>query len=306
MKVLRRIIDSINGFQIICETYNDEPDTLLQTVATFIHCLGHGGRLSSNTVVSKKHTYSNRYLPNASSIPDQFFCLSQTTNKVCQCNFFAHLSYSLEINLAAMKYFGKLLIISQSNNYKFTTFAEQINELYLTPQLKDSLKPGLFEFEIQSQSLFDWFDMNNESPRFEWMAITVVYRQLSDLFTHFGEKMTVDNHAYEYTCQTIEALLKCAPSVRKLANDDNFLLCICDHIMQILDMVHGSFSDYIRQYGNAKVKWFVFFITLLENISESLFSSFNVGAKIFEQFEAAFEYDPKLVQLRMYVKRRMY
>lgn len=205
-----------------------------------------------------------------------------------------------------MKYFGKLLITSQSSNYKFTTFAQQINKLYLTPQLKESLKPGLFGFDIQSQSLFDWFDMNNELPRFEWLATTIVYRQLSDSFTHFGENMITDNHAYEYTCQTIEALLKCSPSVRKLADDENFMLAIIEHMMQIFDAVHGSFSDYIRQYGNAKVKWFVFFITLLENISESLFSSFNVGAKIFEQFEAAFEYDPKLVQLRMYVKRRMY
>lgn len=167
-----------------------------------------------------------------------------------------------------MKYVGKLLIISQVDEYKFTTFAQQLDELYVTPEVKRTLKLCLFDFDIQSQSLVDWIDTSieldtsNDSSRFEWMAATIIYKQLSDTFIRFGEHIPIESaltsasyesRAYEFTCQTLEALLKCSSATRKLADEENFLLCIIEQMIQIFDAVRGSFSEFARQHGNAKV-----------------------------------------------------
>lgn len=180
---------------------------------------------------------------------------------------FAFFLVRSEINLSAMKYIGKLLILSQASEYKFPTVAQQIEDLQMTAPMKHCLKPILFEFDVQSQSLVDWFDAPvefdtaDESTQYEWMATVIMYRQLSDSFNRFGDctltKVTAatahENRSFEYTCQTLEVLLKCSESARKLADEENFLLCIVDQMIQICEAVHGSFSDFARQNGNAKV-----------------------------------------------------
>lgn len=169
-----------------------------------------------------------------------------------------------EINLSAMKYMGKLLILSQATEYKFPTVAQQFDDLYMTPEMKHCLKPSLFEFDVQSQSLVDWFDtpiefdITDERTRFEWTAAVIMYRQLSDSFNRFGESVPttaspLHSRSFEYTCQTLEVLLKCSASARKLADEENFVLCIVDQMIQICEAVRGSFSDFARQNGNAKV-----------------------------------------------------
>lgn len=168
-----------------------------------------------------------------------------------------------------MKYVGKLLIMSQVDEYKFTTVAQQLEELYVTPEIKDALKMCIFDFEIQSQSLVDWIDtcieldIDTDASRFEWLAATIMYKQLSDSFVRFGEHIPIESastvssyesRAYEYTCQMLEALLKCSSATRKLADEEHFLLCIIEQMIQIFDTVRGSFSEFARQHGNAKVK----------------------------------------------------
>lgn len=160
-----------------------------------------------------------------------------------------------------MRFIVDLMIISQSASYPFETFVEQLNELKLSVKVKKSIKKFMFNADISSQAVVNWFESSDTEESVDGFAATeILYSQLAELFERFCDpssikQMTIgsSDKCFEFTCKSLETLLKCSEKARAIATHDQFVLSIVEQMEQIFTNVNGSFTDFVRKSNNAKV-----------------------------------------------------
>lgn len=142
-----------------------------------------------------------------------------------------------------------LLVVSQSDEFKFKTFADCLNELEITEEMELSANRLVTDGQIKSQSIVDLIaESNDEDERF---AVDILYRLLVGLFVEPPTQS--DGKMHENVCKTLEALLKCSLRVRHIANEENFLLHIVEQMDKVAESMGGSYTEFVRKHGNAKV-----------------------------------------------------
>lgn len=156
-----------------------------------------------------------------------------------------------------MRFITDLMIVSQSGNYNYLTFSDQLNETPVSIHVKESTKKFIFNTTIISQSVVDWLDSSDSD---KICAAEIMFEQLANLFERFKDISQIKHIAVENrdkcfaaNCKALETLLKCSNRARKIATNKRFLLSIVDQMEQISTDIGGSFTDYIRRNGNAKV-----------------------------------------------------
>lgn len=142
-----------------------------------------------------------------------------------------------------------LLVVSQSDEFKFKTFADYLNELEINEDVELSANRLVTDGKINSQSIVNLIaESNDEEERF---AIDILYRLLVGLFVQPPAQSELK--MYENVCKTLEALLKCSARTRNIATDEKFMLQIIDRMENVADSIGGSWAEYVRRYGSAKV-----------------------------------------------------
>lgn len=162
-----------------------------------------------------------------------------------------------ELSGSVMRFLTDLLIMGQTSDFDFVTFADLINELPLSANVKESTKKFIFNADFISQSLVNWLE-NGES---DTTAAEILYKQLACSFERSNDistskKLPSDvsiSKQFESNCKAIEALLKCSERARDLATNDQFLMVIVDQMEKVISSVGGSLTDFIRRNGNVKV-----------------------------------------------------
>lgn len=227
MKVLRRLAASSIAFPIICEALNEDPELFDGLVTLFIYGLSDKGKNQNNLQKKYGEIYSS-------------------------------LSFKIsDINISIMRFITDLLILCQSSNYNFVTLADHLNEVPLTAHVKESTRKFIFNTDIISQSVVNWLESSDSD---EICSAEILYGQLANLFERFNDtsqikQIPVRNRekCYAATCKALETLLKCSDKARKIATKERFLLSIVVQMENISANVGGSFTDFIRRNGNAKV-----------------------------------------------------
>lgn len=162
-----------------------------------------------------------------------------------------------------MRFIIDLMIISQTTVYPFETFAEQLNELRLSERVKESTKKFIFSAAISSQLVVNWTDSSDvEESDDGTFATEILFGQLAELFElKFSnmssiKSLTATNRekCFEYTCKSLETLLKCSDKARAIATGQDFVLTVVDQMGEVCDNVGGSFTEFVRKNGNAKVR----------------------------------------------------
>lgn len=161
-----------------------------------------------------------------------------------------------------MRFIVDLMIISQATSYPYETFAEQLNELRLSNKMKESTKKFMFNADISSQSVVNWFDSSDTDESGDGLCATeILYSQLAELFERLSDSSSIKHFpggnrdkCFEYTCKSLETLLKCSDKARALATEDKFVLSIVEQMEEIYNHVGGSFTNFVRKSGNVKVK----------------------------------------------------
>lgn len=156
-----------------------------------------------------------------------------------------------------MRFIIDLMILSQSSNYNFITFADQVNEMPLSANIKESTRKFIFNRDIISQSVVNWLESTDTD---ELCAAEILYGQLANLFERFNDNSQIKQipvanreKCFTFNCKALETLLKCSERARKIATEERFLLSIVDQMEKISTAIGGSFTDFIRRNGNAKV-----------------------------------------------------
>lgn len=161
-----------------------------------------------------------------------------------------------------MRFIVELMIISQNNNHYGQTFTDQLNELQLSAKVKDTVKKFIFNTDVSSQSIVNWYESleTGQSNDEEIYATEILYRQLAELFERFGECSTVNvlplenrDKCFEYVCKSLETLLKCSEKARVLATKDRFVLSIVEQMEGVYNEMGGSFRELVRKSSNDKV-----------------------------------------------------
>lgn len=174
-----------------------------------------------------------------------------------------------------MRFITNMMIISQASDYQFATFAQLLNDMHLSANIRESTQKFVFNVDFISQSIVDWLDgSETDSPNDEPYVTELLYKRLSELFEHFSYSSTnkqppiVENQykCFEFTCQTLETLLKCSNKARILATEDSFIIAIVEKMENIFASVGGSLTDYVRKCGNLKVEKYVKKLKLLLHI----------------------------------------
>lgn len=163
--------------------------------------------------------------------------------------------------MPVMRFITELMIISQSTNYSFMTFADHLNETTLSTKVKDSTKNFIFHTDIISQSVVNWLETpNTDQPNDAVYATEIIFRQLTNFFEKFNDNAQIkkspsgnEEKCFEYCCKTLEMLLKCSEKARSIATQERFMLSIVDQMENIYACIGGSFTEYNRRSGNAKV-----------------------------------------------------
>lgn len=157
----------------------------------------------------------------------------------------------IDTRLPVLRILTNLLVMSQSDEFKFKTFADLLNGLEINEELELSANRLVTDGKIISQSIVNLIaESNDEEERF---AVDILYRLLVRLF---GQYPTLDGKIHENVCKTLEALLKCSIRIRSVATDEKFLLKIVEQMGIVADSVGGSWTEYIRRHGNVKVSVF--------------------------------------------------
>lgn len=143
-----------------------------------------------------------------------------------------------------------MLVVSQSDEFKFKTFADCLNGLEINEDMETSANQLVTDGRINSQSIVNLIaESNDDEERF---AVDILYRLLVELFVAPPTQSEAKMH--ENVCKTLEALLKCSPRIRNIASDESFLLHVIEHMGKVVDSIGGSWAEYVRKYGNAKVR----------------------------------------------------
>lgn len=230
LRILRRLAISPVGFQIICEAFAQDPEHLEEAVSLFIYGLSSKGK----AIIWLLH--------------------------VKQINI-GVLTFISDINVPVMRFIIDLLIISQTTVHPFDTFAEQLNDLRLSAQVKESTKKFMFNADISSQSVVNWFESSDTEETDDYVFATeILFSQLAELFGRFcdpssNKLLPNRDKCFVYTCKSLETLLKCSDKARTIATEDKFLLSIVGQMEDIVSDVGGSFTEFVRKYGNGKVSY---------------------------------------------------
>lgn len=156
----------------------------------------------------------------------------------------------VDSRIPVLRILTNLLVVSQSDEFKFKTFADCLNGLEINEDMEASANQLITDGQINSQSIVDLIaESNDDEERF---AVDILYRQLAELFVAPPSQSEAKMH--ENVCKTLEALLKCSPRIRSIASDENFMLHIVEQMGKVVDSIGGSWAEYVRKYGNAKVK----------------------------------------------------
>lgn len=165
---------------------------------------------------------------------------------------------STEINAPVMRFITELMIVSQSNNYNFKTFVDQLNETPLSATVKESTKKFIFNADIISQSTVNWLENYDSDPPV--CIAEILYRQLANLFERISDnaqmkQLSIRNRekCFEYNCRSLETLLKCSDKARNIATEERFILSIVDRMEKIYSSIGGSLTDFQRKHGPVKV-----------------------------------------------------
>lgn len=142
-----------------------------------------------------------------------------------------------------------LLVVSQSDEFKFKTFADCLNGLEINEDMEVSANQLVTDGQINSQSIVNLIaESNDDEERF---AVDILYRLLVDLFVQSPTQS--DGKMHENVCKTLEALLKCSTRIRSIASDEKFLLQIIEQMGKVMESIDGSWAEYVRRHGLAKV-----------------------------------------------------
>lgn len=165
--------------------------------------------------------------------------------------------FHLDISIPIMRFFTEMMIISQ-NVHHCQTFTEQLNELRLSIKIKETVKRFIFNADISSQAVVNWYE--TEPPIDEKYATEILYRQLAELFEHFHDSASVKiipsecrDKCFEYVCKSLETLLKCSDKARALATNDEFVLSIVIQIEGVYNNMGGGLKEFVRKTSNDKV-----------------------------------------------------
>lgn len=160
-----------------------------------------------------------------------------------------------------MRFVIELMIISQNTNHYCQTFTDQLNELQLSVRVKETVKKFIFNADVSSQSVVNWYEsLDTEQSSDEVYATEILYRQLAELFERFSDFSSIkvlpsenQDKCFEYVCKSLETLLKCSDKARILAVNDQFLLSIVEQIDGVHCGMGGSFRELVRKSSNDKV-----------------------------------------------------
>lgn len=160
-----------------------------------------------------------------------------------------------------MRFITDLMIISQNSDYPFTTFVEYLNEMKLSPSIMESAKKFMFNADLSSQAVVNWFEGSDTEQSDDAMYATeILYRQLAELFDRFSDIASIKqipaanrDKCFEFTCKSLETLLKCSGRARILAAQQNFALLIIEQMQDVYSSIDGSFTEFVRKNGNSKV-----------------------------------------------------
>lgn len=151
-------------------------------------------------------------------------------------------------------------MLSQISDYPFVTFTELLNEVKLSANVKESTRKFIFNGNNISQRLVDWIECSESENAI--CVSELIYGQLANFFERYDEcestkhklpENTKENR-FEYCCKALEELLKCSKPARTLATKDRFLILIVEKMEKISICVGGSFTEFVRRNGNAKVR----------------------------------------------------
>lgn len=156
-----------------------------------------------------------------------------------------------------MRFIHDLLVVSQASTFNFATFADLLNEVPLTANIKELTRKFIFNTDIISQNVVDWLG-NSDSEVI--CAAELLFEQLANLFERFNDDSQIKSipvgkreKCFNDTCKALKTLLLCSERARKIAAEERFLLSIVIQMENICSSIGGSFTDYIRRNGNAKV-----------------------------------------------------
>lgn len=241
------------GFHSICRSFDTKPHYLDETFSLFIYGLTTKGEIYSN------------------------FSHAKSTKKNQRNLFF---NFPIEIGIGVMKFITKLLIVSQAD-YEFRTFADQLNALTITTNMKETIRGFFYNSNIISQTLVNCLENAEDAESSDVDANIILYEQLIDLFEkHSKDAMTrtlqtdsQPKHSnFEYLCPLLAALFKWSDRFRALGTADNFILTIVEQMERIHGCVDGSFTDFIRRNGIGKAEKFIGQLKLLMNMILSWYS----------------------------------
>lgn len=172
-----------------------------------------------------------------------------------------------DMRTPVLRILTNLLVVSQSDEFKFKTFADCLNGLEINEDVELSANRLVTDGKINSQSIVNLIaESNDEEERF---AIDILYRLLVGLFVQPPARTELKLH--ENVCKTLEALLKCSARSRNIASDEKFMLQIIDQMEKVADSIGGSWADYVRRYGSTKVP-----TTNFENFPNRSISIFSI------------------------------
>lgn len=156
-----------------------------------------------------------------------------------------------------MRFITDLMIVSQANNYNFVTFGDLLNETQASASVKEATRKFIFNRDIISQSVVDWVESADSD---EISMAEILFGQLVNLFERFNDNSAIKeppvakrDMCFTSNCKALETLLNCSEKARIIAREERFLLSIVDQMEKIHTNIGGSFTDYIRRNGNAKV-----------------------------------------------------
>lgn len=185
---------------------------------------------------------------------------------------------SADMNVPFLRFITEMMILSQKTDNEFVTFAQLLNGIPLSANIKESTKKFIFNTDIISQSIVNWLEGPDADLSDGPYVAEVLYKQISELFERFSDDSIIkqslvggnQDKCFESTCEAVQTLLKCSDKARKLATDESFVFSIVEQMEKIHTSVGGSLTDFVRKFGNAKVRrilhgkiWLIKLIRLL-------------------------------------------
>lgn len=187
---------------------------------------------------------------------------------------------SKDVHIPVMRFIIELMIISQNANHYCSTFTDQLNDMLLTTNIKETVKKFIFNADVNSQSVVNWYESSEDQTNDRVYATEILFRQLSELFERFSDGSSIKvlplesrEKSFEYVCKSLETLLKCSDKARALATEDQFLLSIVEQMDAVYSSMGGNFRELVRKSSNEKVEKYVKKLKFLMHIIVCWYSS---------------------------------